>query len=233
MTKKERLYREWISLRNQLKDQSFIDVEKMCDRYKYNEYKVYQLERNIEMAQLALKEQKRKEEAESFFSTERGQFILKSLDTERETALQHYKDEYKKFEDWFVNEICRLVGTRFIAKVRSYNLVEIGLINTDPEREGFDFQFGHDFEIRYDGYSWGSEKPSIRANYGSLGTFDLLTDNDDRQHYLWGMATILNDRNFLKILLAKFIQLDAERKNFDEISRQIDKKKENPTKYFE
>ena len=104
--------------------------------------------------------------------------------------------------------------------------VEIGLVNRDPERN-YDMQFGHTFTIYFDGYNHGKKSPQFELNYGTLGSFNLFND-ETRPLYLNGLASISNNKEFLQILMGKFIE---NCNSIKEISKKIDelnKKLNNP-----
>jgi hypothetical protein len=66
-------------------------------------------------------------------------------------------------------------------------------------------QFGHDFTIYYEPSTYKSNEPRFDLNYGTLGSFDLFND-ETRPVYLNGLATISNNKEWLKNLMNKFAE---------------------------
>lgn len=229
MTKKERLYREWIAIRNQLKDQSPIDVEKMCDRYKYNDYKIYELEHNIEMANAALHAQEIRIKTEAYYATPEGQEFKSNLEELIEKNHKEYRALHDEFQDWIISEMNSMCPGGWTARLslgwKSGN-VEIGLVNRDPERN-FPMQFGHEFTIYFDSYAFGKKSPRFELNYGTLGSFDLFND-ETRPLYLNGLATISNNKEWLQLLMAKFIEYTQKANKLSEEVDEMNKKLKNP-----
>jgi len=229
MTKKERLYREWIELRNQLKDQHFIDVEKMCNRYKYNEYRVNELEHHIEMATVALKNQDIRLKKEAYFETPEGQAFKTDIEAKLEKYHQDYRKLHDEFESWIISEVNRMIPGGWTARLSlgyKGGNVEIGLVNRDPERN-FPMQFGHEFTIYFDSYSFGKKSPRFELNYGTLGSFDLFND-ETRPIYLNGLATISNNREWLQLLMAKFIEITQKADKLSQYGDELKNKLNNP-----
>lgn len=208
MGKKEKLANEYINLRKEFDGDEF--KPSLTDNqvwYLVREFKVWQLESKIEAIQRAIKEKELRLKKEAYYATPEGQAYKENI----EVQLEKYHNDYKKlrdeFESWIISEVNRMCpggwGARLSLGYMSGN-VEIGLLNRDPERN-FELQFGHEFTIYFDSYAFGKKSPRFELNYGTLGSFDLFND-ETRPLYLNGLATISNNKEWLQLLMAKFIE---------------------------
>lgn len=221
MTKKEKLANEYLALRKEFDGDEF--KPGLTDNqvwYLVREFKVYQLESKIEAVKRAIEEKKLRLQAEAYFETPEGQEYKKSIENQIEENRNNYRNLHDEFLNWIIEEINKMIHGGWTARLNLGYMsgnVEIGLVNRDPERN-FPTQFGHEFTIYFDAYSFGKKAPHFELNYGTLGAFDLFND-ETRPLYLNGLATIANNKEWLQLLMAKFIETVHKT---TEISKQID-----------
>lgn len=230
MTKKEKLANQYIELRKEFDGPDF--KENISDNqvwYLTRNFKVWQLEDKISAVKRAIEEKEIRLKKEAYFATPEGQVFKQNIENEISKSRETYRNVKNEFENWISTEVNNMVpgnwGANLSIGYMSGN-VTIGLLNRDPDRN-FEFQFGHDFTIYFDSYSFGKKKPRFELNYGTLGSFDLFED-ETRPLYLNGLATISNNKEWLQILMAKFIEYV---KKLTTISKEIDelgKKLNNP-----
>ena len=230
MTKKEKLANEYIALRKEFDGDDF--KPGLTDNqvwYLVREFKVYQLESKIESVKQAIKDKDIRLKKEAYYETPEGQAYKENI----EAQLNKYHDDYKKlhdeFEAWVISEVNRMCPGGWTARLSLGYMsgnVEIGLINRDPERN-FSMQFGHEFTIYFDGYAFGKKTPRFELNYGTLGCFDLFND-ETRPLYLNGLATISNNKEWLQLLMAKFIENTQKATELSKLGDELHNKLNNP-----
>ena len=231
MTTKEKLATEYINLKKQFDGDNF--KENTTDNqmwYLVKQFKVADLMLKIEAVKRAITEKAIRLKREAYFVTPEGQNYKKNIEdliAQHRTDLKKIHDDFK---NWIINKVNDMVPGNWTAclNLSSYmsGNVKIGLVNCDPERN-YDMQFGHEFTIYFDGYNHGKKSPQFELNYGTLGSFDLFND-ETRPLYLNGLASISNNKEFLQILMGKFIE---NCNSIKEISKKIDelnKKLNNP-----
>lgn len=222
MTKKEKLANEYLALRKEFDGDDF--KPGLTDNqvwYLVREFKVCQLETKIEAVKRAIAVKELRLKKEAYYDTPEGKLYKANIEFEIEKNRIEYKKIRDEFEDWITDEVNKMFlggwGARLSIGYMSGN-VEIGLINRDPERTD-KFEFGHSFTIYFDGYSFGKITPRFELNYGTLGAFDLFND-ETRPIYLNGLATISNNKEWLQLLMAKFIETVNKA---TELSKSLDK----------
>ncbi len=222
MTKKEKLATEYINLKREFDGNDFKEnITENQIWYLTREFKIVHLETKIEAIKRAIKEKELRLKREAYFATPEGQTYKKEIEDRLETYRRELKDINNSFENWIIKKVNEMAPGNWTAKlsIGSYGSshVEIGLVNRDPERN-FTMQFGHEFTIYFDDYNFGKKAPKFELNYGTLGSFDLFND-ETRPLYLNGLATISNNKEFLQLLMAKFIE---NCNNVKKISKQMD-----------
>ena len=230
MGKKEKLANQYLELKKEFDGPDFKEnLSSNQVSFLVREFKAVDLEDKIEAMTRALAEKRRKAKIEAYYNTEEGAKIKAQLENRiEELTAQHVtnKDEFSK---WVSTEIEKMLGKNWICTVGfgySSAHIEIGLKNTDT-KHNFIFEFGHSFNIYFDAYNFGAKEPKFEMNYGTLGAFDLLK-NTQRPEYLLGMATLVNNKDFLQALMAKCILHAQVDKNISKEYDQIEKQLKNP-----
>ena len=233
MTKKEKLANEYLALRKEFDGDDF--KPGLTDNqvwYLVREFKIYQLESKIESVKRAIAEKELRLKREAYYDTPEGKAYKANIELEIDNYRKDYKKMHDEFEGWIINEVNKMIpgewGARLSIGYMSGN-VEIGLINRDHNKNA-KFEFGHDFTIYFDAYSFGKKSPRFDLNYGTLGTFDLFND-ETRPVYLNGLATISNNKEWLQLLMAKFIETvhkaTENSKHIDELEAKLKNPFEN------
>lgn len=232
MTTKEKLAIEYINLKKQFEGDNF--EENLTDNqiwYLTKRNSIADFKRKIEAIKKDIDDKDMQLKREAYFLTPEGQDYKKKI----EDLIANYRADWKKirddFENWIINKVNEMVPGKWTARLSlgSYmsGNVEIGLVNRDPKRN-FPMEFGHEFTIYFDNYNYGEETPRFELNYGTLGAFDLFND-ETRPLYLNGLATISNNKEFLHVLMEKFIEncnrIKEISKNIDDLNEKLDNPK--------
>lgn len=149
----------------------------------------------------------------------------KELTTKME-QLKNQKIELNEATELKIQErFTSLLGEKFLVIFRSgfQNCrIEVGIKN---ELDTSNFKFGHEFVISYIDHSIrGNNNYVLELNYGTMGAYNLLED-DDRTDYLFGMATVASNKAFLNdcvaILDDYLLKVEEIRKQIKEIENQL------------
>lgn len=232
MTKKEKLATEYLELKKKFDGSDFKEnITENQMWYLTSEFKVVDLEYKIEAMKNAIKDKELRLKREAYYATPEGKAYKEEIERKISELRDTWKNTHDTFENWIISTVNEMVPGNWTARLSlgSYmsGNVEIGLVNRDPERKekGFETQFGHDFTIYFDGYNFGKKTPRFELNYGTLGAFDLFND-ETRPLYLNGLAKISNDKEFLQLLMSKFIESCIKIKNLsierDEYKKLLD-----------
>ena len=232
MTQKEKLANEYLNLKRQFEgDDNF--KENITDNqvwYLTKEFKIADLKYMIEAVKQDIEDKAIRIKREAYFLTPEGQSYKKNIEDTIDKYRTDWKEIHNGFENWIIDKVNEMVPGHWTAYLSISSCmsghVEIGLVNRDPERN-FPMQFGHEFTIYFDGYNFGQKSPRFELNYGTLGAFDLFND-ETRPLYLNGLATISNNKEFLQILMAKFIEKCNDIKNISMQIDQLNDKLQNP-----
>ena len=233
MTKKQKLANKYLALRKKFDGDDFnpgLTYNQVW--YLVKEFKVNELELKIESVKRAIDEKELRLKREAYYDTPEGNAYKANIELEIDNCQKDYKKIHDEFEDWIVTEVNKMVpgewGARLSIGHKSGN-ISIGLINHDPYKDA-KFVFGHNFMIYFDAYSFGKRSPRFDLNCGTLGSFDLFND-ETRPLYLNGLATISNNKEWLQLLMAKFIEIvhkaNENSKHIDELEAKLKNPFEN------
>ena len=238
MTQKEKLIRQYFALKHKF------DMNESCEkpcpaeptekdiRSMQKEFKVMDLEYKISCVENALKNQAMRIEREKYFATEEGKLAKENAENEKANLWAQHKNLITELENWLNKELHYLFGDNWKCKFNTgYKSIhgEIGVKNIDPEREGFDFEFGHSFDIYFDLDNFGKSSPRFEMNYGTLGSFDLFEDTY-RSEYLEGQGKFANNKKLLKDLFDKMMNIEKRNEIIENKINEIDEFLENPNK---
>ena len=224
MTKKEKLVTEYLTLRREFDGPDFkenITTNQMW--YLTKNFRAIDLENKIAAVKCAIEDKVKRLEKEAYFATEEGKKLKEELEFERSILIKDRKNYVTNTEGLITDMVQELVGEDWTCNISlGWNnaVLGIGLKNTDKNRN-FQFEFGHDFEIRYDNHPFGEDK-RFTMNYGTLGSFDLNGD-EYRKKYILGMGTMANNDEFLNhvktylmILIDNYIKLEEKINNIND-----------------
>lgn len=231
MTPKEKLATEYLNLKKQLDGDNFKEnITENQVWYLVKEFKVENLKYKIEVVKRAIEDKAIQIKKEAYFATSEGQAYKKEIEDCLETYHKAWKEIHNSFKNWIIKKVNEMIPGNWTANLSLSSFmsgnVEIGLVNRDPEKD-YSMQFGHTFTIYFDGYNFGKKAPRFDLNYGTLGSFNLF-DDETRPLYLTGLATISNNKEFLQLLMAKFIEKCTDIKNISEQIDILNKKLDNP-----
>lgn len=177
-------------------------------------FKVIDLQDKIEAVKNAIEKQAEKIKIKEYFETEEGRKFKNDI----ETKISNLREIYKSVENSYIEKISNLIGNFLGDKFTSVMYfdsdschIEIGLKNTDNDRKGFTFEFGHSFNVYYgkrvsynkETKKWEHEY-ALKMNYGTLGEFDVMKDLN-RIYYLEGLGKFVADYN-IKFSIQTFIK---------------------------
>ncbi len=209
MTKKEKLYKEYLTVKNKLNTllgEGSFDVEKDFDRvaFRAKTYTKDELEYMIRVAETNYNNEVEKKRARDYFKTEEGSALKEHLDKEHEALENQRAELFKKANkelDIFIKDFLgKEWGVRY-----GTNSTDIGLVKEITEDGYVNFYFGHSFTIYHDTFF----DKRFEMNYGCLGSFNLLDDEVLRPKYLMGMAKFANDKDRL-LRLRSYLSSVAE-----------------------
>lgn len=231
MTRKETLANEYIELRKQFDGPDFrANAYENQISYLCKTFTITDLNDKIDAVKRAIREKANRIKNEAYLNTPEGMALKANIEAQIKTCQANYRKVHDEFESWINTEVNNLVpggwGVNLHIGYMSGN-VEIGLINRDKGNPNRKLEFGHEFNIYFDSYAYGKRAPRFDLNYGTMGSFDIF-NNEIRPIYLNGLATISNNKEFLQLLLAKFIE---NVQNANKISEELDKLRkqlENP-----
>ncbi len=214
MTVKEKLYKEYVGVKNMLnalegkEPIGGADVEEYATTYNFSyaakRYSKSELINMIDCVKRAYDRKLEEARIEEYYATEEGKAVKESLTSQIKdiTEQRHNlimsatKDIDTFIKEWLGAEWgCRTIGS---------SSTEIGMI--ESEKDGIiKFYFGHSFTLYYNDYFF---KDRFELNYGAMGAFPVL-DNDEgserRCKYLFGMGTFVNDKAKLTELKNKIM----------------------------
>ena len=228
MTKKEKLATEYIELRRKFDGPDFQEnVRSNQVWFLTKEFRACDLEDKIEAVKRAITDKELRLKKEAYFETPEGKAYKENLEAKITANITEYREICENFQNWIISEVNNLVPGNWTAHCSfGYNSgnITIGLVNRNP-KNNYEMQFGHDFTIYYEPYTYKSNEPRFELNYGTLGSFDLFND-ETRPIYLNGLATISNNKEWLKNLMNKFAEnikkVNTLQKIRDEFRHQLD-----------
>ena len=239
MGPKEKLIRQYFALKHRF-DLNEPGCSKVCPseptpadiRYMSKEFKVMELEYKISAVESSLRRQAVRIERENYFATEEGKLAKENAENEKANLWTQHKNLIIELENWLNKELHYLFGDNWKCKFNTgYKSIhgEIGVKNRDPEREGFNFEFGHSFDIYFDLDNFGKQNPRFEMNYGTLGSFDLFEDTY-RSEYLEGQGKFANNKKLLKDLFDKMMNIEKRNEIIENKINEIDEFLKNPNK---
>jgi len=238
MSQKEKLIYQYFALKHKF------DMNENCERpcsaeptekdirSMRKEFKVMDLEYKISCVETALKNQAIRIARENYFATEEGKLAKENAENEKANLCIQRKNLIIELEDWLNKELHYLFGNNWKCRFNTgYKSIrgEIGVKNRDSKREGFDFEFGHSFDIYFDLDNFGEQSPRFEMNYGTLGSFDLFTDTY-RSEYLEGQGKFANNKKLLKDLFDKMMDIEKRNEVIENKINEIDEFLKNPNK---
>lgn len=199
MTQKEKLANEYVELKKKFDGEDFAaNIAQHQIGYLTRTFKVYELQEKIEAVRSAIKAKAKREATEAWFNTEEGKAYKEEHEAELESLKRSEDAILKSALANAREEVKNLLGEAFDITSFGYTSMTIALIEEYSENgkpKGF---FGHDFTVNFN-TSWTDNMLEWTLNYGTLGSFDLDTD-ENRIKYLTGLAKFASDREVVPAL---------------------------------
>ena len=203
MGKKEKLIIEYFALRHQFDVNEGENCKHVWKEVPYpyeiekwkKEYKVMDLEDKVASVKRSLEAQAKKLRIKKYFETEEGAKVKADLEARQEelyTERKHLEEAYGAKLD---KMIVGVIGNKFTTSFNGSSdccQMGIGIINNDEKRKGFTFKFGHEFEMRYERNWCRTNDFELLINYGTLGSFNAIND-EDRIAYIVGFGKFLEN----------------------------------------
>lgn len=216
MTKKEKLYREYVIAKNKLlalRGEALIggdDIEVYFNSYAFsnraNHHTIKEITNMIDYAKRCYEDETERLRIKNYYETEEGMAV-------KEILLDRIWEMEKKREDCvetsteqFDNMIKEWLGAEWGVAYVSSGSMEIGLVK-ERKDDVNRFHFGHSFQVYY--YRYGKKESRFEMNYGCMSCFNLLKEDGKlRCKFLLGMGTFSNDKEKLtelKKAIDKFV----------------------------
>lgn len=238
MGQKEKLIYEYFALRHKFDVNEGtnckivwkpIPTESEIREYK-NSYKVIDLEEKVAAIKRSLESQEQKIRVKEYFATEEGTKLKAELEARQVELYIEAKNLKDKYNTILHDKIISVLGNKFTTTFSGSSYcccMEIGIINTDEKRKGFTFKFGHEFDLRYEKNWCNNNELELSINYGALGSFNGIND-EDRIAYIVGFGKFLENnelKNDIINIFKEFMTKDAVISNE---SKKICNKLNNP-----
>ncbi len=231
MTQKEKLIREYFTLKNQYDVMKGVEnpwnaEPDAVDLYRWStRNKVYELKEQIDRMKCNIERLTKEIEKQKFFDTEEGRKVKETAEKNMEEARCQYEQLLSEMSNRVSMSVSCEIGNRFVTKFNGgYDSCSIDIKYTDEDGKPM---FGHDFEVRYDKqfHSVNGEYRTdyeLRMNYGTMGAFNL-TNDVNMVNYMLGMAKFVGNKELQKELVALFIEYTNRKKNIDRFYRENEK----------
>lgn len=241
MGKKEKLIREYFSLRHQFDINEgenclaiFPEIPTPNDIYEWSRsFKVIDLEDKIASVNRAISEQEKKLQTKAYFSTEEGSKLKKHLENKLEEVYNKIDDLKNQYHDKLNDLIVSNLGDKFTTIFDGCSnrcSMEIGLKNTDPERDNFVFEFGHRFEIDYSKKWFCNSNYEMNINYGTLGSFNGMTD-ENRIAYISGFGKFVSNVELKNTMINLFKEFMSKSSVLIKETEEINNRLSDPLNY--
>ena len=232
MGKKEKLANQYIELKKEFDGDEFNEV--LAENqiwYLTKNFKIVDIENKIIAVKKLIMDKKNRLKKEAYYATPAGMEYKNKLEDKMDEYLKVKKTIKDQLHNYIENVIGNMLGDSWTTKVsmgyRSF-YIEIGLKAIDPERIGkFTFEFGQSFEIHWYGYDFGKQNPTLEMNVGTTGAFNLFGDGIRTEFYR-GVATIANNKEFLRDLMAHITIADGKAREIYKLYDECKNKLDNP-----
>ena len=241
MGKKEKLIIEYFALRHQFD----VNEGENCSR-PWNEipspweirdwmreYKVIDLEEKVAAVKRSLEAQAKKIKVKEYFETKEGSKVKTNLEARREELFTEHKNLENEYGTKLNNMIVNVLGDKFITDFNGSSdrcHMCIGIKNTDKDRKGFTFKFGHEFEMTYEKHWFRDDCDlELKINYGTLGHFNAITD-EDRIAYIVGFGKFLENIALKEEVISTFKEFIKKETVISNEANEIYDKLNNPFK---
>lgn len=231
MTRKENLLIEAIAIENEiatlLGKAPFTFISDEQRRNIADKTTLYDLERRVKSAELALKSAKHQAKIDAYYATDEGKAFQTSCETRKKELKEIRLKALANTGSHCEKLIEEYLGSAWGLNLSEYK-IEVGLLSEDEGAR--EFIFGHSFELRYE-YEYDEDSTyerefKLRLNYGCMGEFDPLTDKS-RADFIIGLGKFV-EPDFLSKLKSILQDLADQLSNMIAEYREVNNKLNDP-----
>ena len=203
MTQKEKLFREWYEIKNEvsrLKGEKVIDVDFTLQRYNLSSFKVKDLKQNVENEKRYLEATIKATEVKRFYETEEGAEYKAKYEKQKNDLIAKRKNYILDFRLYLENFVKSWLGEEWVVKIPGYFSCKIA-VGENYENLTSENPF---FELYYPCKFFNEEK--FECNIYSCQHINPCDSKNDGVFFL-GMAKLTNDvknATHLKSILSEF-----------------------------
>ena len=203
MTQKEKLFREWYEIKNEvfrLKGENVIDVDFALQMYNLSSVKVKDLEQLVEIEKRYLKDVMKETVVKRFYETEEGAEYKTKYEKQKKDLIAKRKNYILDFRLCLENFIKEWLGEKWVVKIPDYFSCKIAVgENYESLTSANPF-----FELYYPCKYFNEEKFECK-----IYTYQHINpcDSKDNGVFFLGMAKLTNDvknATHLKNILSEF-----------------------------
>ena len=225
---KEQLFSDYLTTMNKVYElmgdsDKIVNVEKNMKYFTPRSYSKESLERKREYALRLYDKEVQKLRITAYFATDEGKKVKADIDIQIEKIIAEREEYTEKTRDLLVSFIKDWLGDEWDISYFSSNSLEIGLVDSEKNK----FIFGHTFTIYYPDFMF-DEKKRFEMNYGCLGSFDLLKENNTRSRYLLGMGLFSNNKDKLEELKSMLYTYANKMSVYDDELNKLERVLKNP-----
>ena len=223
MTQKEKIFREWYEIKNEvsrLKGEKVIDVDFALQMYDLSSFKVKDLKRFVENEKTYLEATIKATEVKRFYETEEGAEYKAKYEKQKKDLIAKRKNYILDFRLYLENFIKSWLGEEWVVTIPNYYSCKIA-VGENYENLTSNNPF---FELYYPCKYFNEEK--FECNIYSCQHINPCDSKDDGVFFL-GMAKLTNDvknTTHLKNILSEFTDnlcsIDGE---IDEVENKLGK----------
>ena len=203
MTQKEKIFREWYEIKNEvsrLKGEKVIDVDFALQRYNLSSFKVKDLKQNVECEKMYLEATIKATEVKRFYETEEGAEYKEKYEKQKKDLIAKRKNYILDFRLYLENFIKSWLGEEWVVTIPNYYSCKIA-VGENYESLNLNNPF---FELYYPCKHFNEEK--FECNIYSCQHINPC-DSKDAGVFFLGMAKLTNDvknATHLKNILSEF-----------------------------
>lgn len=223
MTRKEKIFREWFGIKNEvsrLKGEKIINVDLAVRRHNLSSFKVKDLEQLVEIEKRYLESVIKETEVKRFYETEEGVEYKAKYEKQKKDLIAKRKNYILDFRLYLENFIKSWLGEKWVVKIPYYFSCEIAVGENYESLTSANPFFELYFPCKY----FNEEKFECK-----IYTCQHINpcDSKDNGVFFLGIAKLMNDvknATYLKNILSEFTDnlcsIDGE---IDEVENKLGK----------
>lgn len=223
MTRKEKLYKEWLDLRYEIQSINGTAIPRTTPQSRT----IAEWESFISSTIKFLRRLKEQQRVDEYWATEEGQARKKALEEEQMRIYYELEEWFEAGADGIHEMVWEHIGEDFDIRFGD-SKIEIGLVEkyNDGEELRPCFYFGHSWDVYY-GYDLLQKQFRFEMGSVGLGYFNLIEDKT-RTRFIEGMAKFATDIAFLDQLKDELEYFDSSVRKLQKRIRAIDEELKNP-----